>query len=58
MEQEFDIAWDVRATERLREIYEYIRDNYSEKSAENIRDELFNSVGILRKYPESCSNYL
>jgi len=53
--EEYDIAWDVKATDRLKEIYEYIRDNYSEKSAEKIRNELFNSVGILRKHPESGS---
>ena len=52
MEQEFDICWDIEAGKQLKEIYEYIKENASEKSAKKIRKAIIDKIDGLRKQPE------
>jgi len=52
MDQEFDIAWDIKASEKLKEIYTYLKDSYSEKYAKRISNEIFSKIDGLRSQPE------
>jgi len=52
MEQEYDKCWEDKAGKELRKIYNYIKSNYSEKSAIKIRDEIISKIDALRIHPE------
>lgn len=52
MEQQYDICWDVEAGKQLKKIYQYIRVNYSEKSAKKIRKLIIDRIDGLRTNPE------
>lgn len=52
MDQDYDVSWDVEAGKKLKEIYKYIAENYSEKYAENLRNSIFEKTFGLRKNPE------
>ena len=52
MEQDYDICWDIKAGKQLKKIYQYIKKNYSERSAKKIRKTIIDKIDGLRNNPE------
>lgn len=49
---EFDITWDIGATQRLKEIYRWYVQNVSEEKAVAIRFEIVSAIQRLATHPE------
>lgn len=46
------IVWNKRALEKLDEIVDYLEENFSEKTASNFVEKVFDRLDILSRYPE------
>ena len=52
MEQLYDICWDVKAGQQLKQIYQYLKENYSEITVKKVRKNIVDRIDDLRKFPE------
>lgn len=55
MEQAYDICWDEKAMQAMRNIFNYLKKNASEKVANEFREQVFDKVGSLLEHPERYS---
>lgn len=52
MENLYNIFWDIKADRALDDIHKYYLENYSKKTADKLRREVFDKIEVLIENPE------